>query len=189
MEAPGGLSLEEISRYVFLFQNLFSLLISEPTYPDEIYASGENGSSPADVEIVFAGGVRRQELLYAVVPLYSYSRIKDKLKCILDSWLEKNEELEPICNLYFGTVYNSNVYLEHEFLNFIMALEAYHRRKSRNEEVPQEEHRKRIERILEASPAEYKKWLEEKLKYSNEPSLRKRLKEIFDSLADVEYIT
>ncbi|MEQ6360496.1 HEPN domain-containing protein [Thermoanaerobacter thermohydrosulfuricus] len=189
VEAPGGLSLEEISRYVFLFQNLFSLLISEPTYPDKIYASGENGFSPADVEIVFPRTVRRQELFYAGVALYPYFRIKDKLKCILENWLEKSEELEPIFNLYFGVIYNSDVYIEHEFLSFIMALEAYHRRKSRNEEVPQEEHRKRVERILEASPEEYKKWLEEKLKYSNEPSLRKRLKEIFDSLADVEYIT
>ncbi|WP_152513809.1 hypothetical protein [Caldanaerobacter subterraneus] len=119
-----------------MFQNLFSLLISEPTYPDEIYASEENGFSPADVEIVFPRTVHRQELLYAGAALYPYFRIKDKLKCILENWLGKSEELDPIFNLYFGGIHNSDVYIEHKFLSFIMALEAYHRRKSKNEEIP-----------------------------------------------------
>lgn len=188
IEASEGLYLEEIKKYIFYFQNFFSFLISEPTYPAKIYGTAEKTSDP--VEIVFNETVRRQEEgTFAVVPLYPYSHVNGKLKDILDGWLEKSEELETVYNLYFGTIYNSNIYLEHKFLNFIMALEAYHRRKGRNEEVPQEEHRKRIEEILEASSKEYRKWLEEKLKYSNEPSLRKRLKEIYKSLVNVKYIT
>jgi ApeA N-terminal domain 1 len=45
---------------------------------------------------------------------------------------------------------------------------------------PEDEHRKRMESILGAVPEEHREWLGGKLRYSNEPSLRKRIKHIFD---------
>lgn len=47
-------------------------------------------------------------------------------------------------------------------------------------DLPEEKHEKRKQEILEAVPDEHKDWLEGKLKYSNEPNLRRRLREIFD---------
>jgi RecG-like helicase len=54
-----------------------------------------------------------------------------------------------------------------------------------NFELPEEQHKKRIEEILKTVPQEYRNWLEEKLKYSNEKTLRKRLKELLDNFADI----
>jgi hypothetical protein len=39
--------------------------------------------------------------------------------------------------------------------------------------------------ILTAVPDQYRQWLEEKLKYSNELSLRKRMKELLGRHSDV----
>jgi len=55
----------------------------------------------------------------------------------------------------------------------------------KNYELPEEEHAKRLEEIIKAAPSQHKEWLKNKLAYSNEPSLRKRLKEIFNEIRDV----
>lgn len=59
---------------------------------------------------------------------------------------------------------------------FDLALESYHRLKIRRNELSEQEHNKRIEEMTHAI-SKHKDWLEEKLKYSNELSLRSRLKE------------
>ena len=56
----------------------------------------------------------------------------------------------------------------------------YHRRTTGALDLPEDEHEKRMEAILRAVPEEHKGWLTEKLRYSNELNLRKRIKHIFD---------
>lgn len=82
--------------------------------------------------------------------------------------------------MYFGTVYNTQAYLEQQFLSLVQALETYHRRIMVDRNLPEEEHQRRKREILDAVPEEHRNWLEDKLKYSHEPSLRRRLMEIFD---------
>jgi predicted secreted protein len=77
------------------------------------------------------------------------------------------------------------MYLEDKFLSTVHAIESYHRRTMKNFELPEKQHKKRIEEILNAVPHEHKDWLENKLAYSNEPGLRRRLKEILEKFADV----
>jgi hypothetical protein len=60
----------------------------------------------------------------------------------------------------------------------VFALESYHRIRVRSEELPQEEHRQRVKRILDAAGEGDRKWLEEKLRWSNELTFRTRLKEL-----------
>jgi HEPN superfamily Apea-like protein len=81
-------------------------------------------------------------------------------------------------------MYNPKAYLRHQFLSLVQALEAYHRRITKTFELPDEEHQQRMSDILAAVGAEHRDWLEEKLRYSNEPGLRKTLREIFDACPD-----
>ncbi len=46
-------------------------------------------------------------------------------------------------------------------------------------DLPKEEHERRVEEILDATPEQHKSWLERKLKVVSEPSLNQRLQEIF----------
>jgi hypothetical protein len=98
----------------------------------------------------------------------------------VEKWLARAEVLDPVYQRYLGTVYNPHMFLEQRFLNLAQALEAYHRRTTTTLDLPEDEHRKRIESILGAVPEEHREWLEGKLRYSNKPSLRKRIKHIFD---------
>jgi hypothetical protein len=77
------------------------------------------------------------------------------------------------------------MYVDHKFLSLMQALETYHRRILGGNELSENHHNKRILEILTAVPDQYRQWLEEKLKYSNELSLRKRMKELLGRHSDV----
>ena len=72
------------------------------------------------------------------------------------------------------------MYLEQKFSSLIQAIESYHRRTKNNNEIEPEQHGMRINNIIESVDDQYKKWLEGKLAYSNEPTLRNRLKELLE---------
>jgi hypothetical protein len=112
--------------------------------------------------------------------LFNLKLIKDEFNTILRKWFAKAEVLSPIFNLYFGMLYNSDMYLEQKFSNLIQAIESYHRRTRINTEIEPDEHRKRITSIIESIDTQYKEWLENRLTYSNEPHLRRRLSELID---------
>ena len=77
------------------------------------------------------------------------------------------------------------MYLESKFLNIAQAAESYHRRRCKNEVLPKPEHDARIKAILSNTPEEYKKWLREKLNFSNEPTLQDRLMDLLDKTKKV----
>jgi hypothetical protein len=98
----------------------------------------------------------------------------------VENWLARAEILDPVYQLYLGTMYNPQMFLGQRFLNLVQALEAYHRRTTTTLNLPEDEHEKRIESILGAVPEEHRTWLQGKLRYSNELILRKRIKHVFD---------
>lgn len=112
-------------------------------------------------------------------PLFTLSDIAGREEDCFKNWFTKADWLDPVCALYFGTLYNPSRYLDLNFLNLIQAVEAYHRRASDETDRPPDEHAARMETILDAAPAEHRDWLGEKLRYSNELSLRRRLKLLF----------
>jgi len=200
LEFPEEKDFEDLYRYINIFQNLLSLLISETTYPIKIYGYSEKlayifGDKKyyKPIEIIYKLPPfmlkKEEKTIYPFEMLCPYLSIKENITTIFNNWLEKAEVLEPVHDLYFGVIYNGDLYLRFQFLSLVMALEVYHRRMIRNEDISREKHEKRIRRILDNIPNEQdRKWLQEKLKYSNEPSLRKRLRDIYKKLKGIEFI-
>lgn len=77
------------------------------------------------------------------------------------------------------------MYLDQKFLAFVQAIESYHRRMITNYEIPEDYHKKRLEEITRAVPENHRKWLQERLAYSNEPTLRRRMRDMMDKCSDV----
>ena len=115
--------------------------------------------------------------------LLKFHDISDRFEIILNKWLNKASSLEIFFNLYFEIIYNSGIHLEHKFLNLILALEAYHRKTKENFELPEDKFKDMLDEIVNLVPEKYKSWLREKLNYSNEKNLRRRLKEIMDEFS------
>jgi len=184
IEFIGEQHFAEYKKMIYLLQIFLTLGVSEPVYPLKIRGFIESSSQP--IEICYQTLYRRSvKKLHPLQMLFSYIDIFEKFPIYIKNWFNKANLLSPVYNLYFGVVYNPNMYLEHSFLNLVQAIEAYHRRIMENYELPEEEHRNRINKILENTPEEYKKWLQEKLAYSNEPSLRKRLKYILGKYSNI----
>ena len=64
-------------------------------------------------------------------------------------------------------------------MELAQALEGYHRYRFPEQSEKTSEHEGKLEQILEGCPEVHQKWLDAKLKYSHEPSLRHRLKDLF----------
>jgi len=86
-------------------------------------------------------------------------------------------------------LYNPRMYLEDRFLSLIQAIESFHRRVYGGKYLPDEKYDKLYEVLVNGVPedveSELKDRLMEYLKYGNEFSLRKRLKEIFDKYKEI----
>lgn len=114
--------------------------------------------------------------------LFSFRDISANFEKYLRNWFAKSEVLQPVHDLYFGILYNPSMYLQHEFLSLIQALESYHRRVDDGKYVSDDDYTQIYETLISAIPQEldndFRESLEQKLKYHNEFSLRKRLKEL-----------
>jgi hypothetical protein len=67
--------------------------------------------------------------------------------------------------------------LDRKALYYLQAAETFHRRRLGGCSLPETEHQKRLNEVL-AGAGSHRRWLEDKLQYSNELSLRKRLQEL-----------
>ncbi|WP_061994249.1 HEPN domain-containing protein [Clostridium sp. ATCC 25772] len=114
--------------------------------------------------------------------LVPYQFIQDNFQQCLESWYEKNEKLKPIIN-YLVEAYEKVFYIPMSFLKVIQAFEAFSIRMRNNYKIDSEEHEKRVKYIIDKTDnEEYKPWLEERLRYSNEPNLNSRIKDLFTEL-------
>ncbi len=68
---------------------------------------------------------------------------------------------------------------------FMQAIEAYHRMRYRNYETEPAEHARRINVILSSIPEQYREWMRDGLRYSNEPSHGQRLKELYQDFQGI----
>jgi hypothetical protein len=122
--------------------------------------------------------IRKQDMLFAL------DSVQERSNELFQNWFSKSELLKPMYNLYFSIIYNTYLYTENEFLSLIQAIEYYHRATMPGSELPKGEHRARIKQIADNVPKEYKSWVKEKLQYSNEFTLKKRIESLCLSFSD-----
>jgi len=166
-------------------RNLLSLATLRRVHP--IYIKGTTGDDIIDIfyrNIFYYPDESKIKTPFDIV--FSFAEIKDRLGDFLRQWFETCRLLEPVHNLYFGTIHSPKMYIEHRFLSLCQAVEAYHRRVSSGVYRLKDEFMKMIypaliEAIPEGTESNYRESIKERLKYLNEYSLRRRLKEIVEN--------
>jgi len=187
---PEKQPFDRLSDIVYRLQHLLSLGTRRSSYPVAVrgYTGIPGEAMPVEVHyrpLGSTGVPQKRPELHEM--LFSLRNLPGGFGPAVARWLDRAEVLDPVYRLYFGTVYNPQMFLEQRFLNLVQALEAYHRRTMGTADLPEEVHEKRKEEILEAVPNKHKDWLEGKLEYSNEPSLGRRLKEIIRRYPEATY--
>ncbi len=189
---PVEKSLDEYWSIIRQIQNFLSLGIAEPVCPLEIIGETEANKEIISVKIYYHLPEISEafKTIYPHDMLFTFKDISDRFEMLLKNWFEKASTLEPVYDLYFGTLYNPWMYLQHQFLSLIQAVEAYHRRKFEGKYQSDEDYKPTYEKFkkfingLDVDPS-FKEALKSKLKYGNEYSLRKRLKDLFEQYNEV----
>lgn len=183
-------------QYIRPLQNFLSLATTKPTaifglrvYSPDIFVRTPDGQTEEKaIEVVFSQTyyeTKPAKLLIVFDMLFNLHDIAEDWQQVLESWLRVSEELDNVCNLFFGIQYIPKMYLKQKFLYIVQAVETYHRRRFKNSVLPKEAHKARIKEILNHTVEEHKEWLKEQLNYSNEPRLRQRVKDLLDMLEDM----
>lgn len=193
IEPSNDMSFENYRKMMNQIQNFLSLGVTEPVYPLTVEGITEINKEmikdmvhnpPIAIFFKLPEIFKLSKTLPPIYMLFTFKDISTRFESFLKNWFKKAELLEPVYNLYFGTLYNSNMYLEHKFLSLIQAIESYHQRVHKGKYLPDREYKMVYDVLVNAIPNETKSDLKDRLKmylkYGNEFSLRKRLKEIFD---------
>jgi hypothetical protein len=200
VEPPRECHIDEYFRNFFYhIQNFISLGVGKAVYP--LIMKGKNENCRVELEKgrivyndieVFYRARDFQEASKKLHPLdmvFFLGDVKDEFKKYLNNWFKKAELIQPVYDLYFATLYSPKMYLQHEFLSLIQALEVYHRRVHGGKYLSDDNFKDIYAKLVDAIPgeteADFKASLVGKMKYLHEYSLRKRLKKITDDLKDV----
>jgi hypothetical protein len=114
---------------------------------------------------------------------FSLADIQPKAGHYFARFVEKRNRLSPVCDFYFSTMYNKQMYLHQRFLAVAHAVEAYHRAFIGGKYQADSKYEQGVEKILwQAIPGDiepdFRASLKNKLKYLHEYSLRKRIQDI-----------
>ncbi len=195
-----SLHFNDYQDVCYHIQNFLSLAIGKAVFPIIIKGKSERCSTKSqngkaiypDIFIYYATNIlfETSSKIHPFDMLFTFRDISDRFEDILKNWFEKSEILKPVYNLYFGTLYNPQMYLQHQFLSLIQAVEAYHRRKFGGKYLSDEDYEtiySKFKEIIDELNIEtsFKDALKSKLKYGNEFSLRKRLKDLFVKYQDI----
>lgn len=109
-----------------------------------------------------------------------------ELSVIVNNWFEKAEILDPVTTLYIATLSTGLGYAEFQLLNYAQALEALHRRVFGGKYMSDEEYELICSELTNSIPEtisnDHQNSLKNKIKYGNEFSQRKRIKELLDEV-------
>lgn len=182
--------LDEYKKIMDQTMNLLTLAIGEPVYPLIINARTKSINPGSDHIMIYYPSSNVPMTYKSIHPLkmlFSFKDISESFDPYLRNWFLRYEKLHPTYDLYFDTMYTSRLTIQTKFLNLVQALEAYHRRNEamKRYNLPEEEHQSRIASIIDSVPPEYKEWLQNRLKFSNEVNLRTRLKEILQIYEEI----
>lgn len=186
-----NLSFHESYDIIELIQDFLTFGVMEPVYPLKISGIIEQGENSDEQQVNII-------LCFLKIPdpvsisstgdmLFSLNDIRDNISFSLTNWLDSGNKIKYIYGLFFSSFYGP-IYPENRFLNYIMAIEGYHRTMGKNEDIPKNEHKQRIKEILdsvEKGCGDHRQWIAGRLGHSNEPGLKKRLNELFKDYQDV----
>lgn len=177
-------------------QDLLTLLVGRPVYPRSMRAQVNRGAA-ARSDVYFGQGLRlpkgpstmpTEGLVRPSDVLIPLPLIRERLPEVLDYWFAKRDLLSPVHELFLGALFNPRTYPDFQFLSLAQALETYHRRTNpearylSEQEYADERYPEIVTSLPSSLPGPLREKLKATLKYANEWSLRKRLKELVNAI-------
>ena len=125
-----------------------------------------------------------QKVTYASM-VYMYRDISEDFKSAILKWFENYEKIQPAFGLYLSSRIGAHRYLNGIFLSLVQSLETLHRRTTSDTVMEVDEFDKLRTSIVSAAPVERREFIDAKLEYANEISLRRRMKQLVFPFRDL----
>lgn len=188
--SSAGMPIESFFPIISKLTNFLSFAIDKTVmlesldgFSTEIKRQKENGSSyQIPIEVVFES-IPYDEVAPKISwtdMLFRYDQVKDELEKMLAKWFSNYETSEPAFNLYFAYKSGAQKYIDGRFLSLAQGIETLHRRNSSGTVMPPGEFRELVQALLKSCPEDKKEWLNTRIAYGNEISLRQRLTEMIE---------
>jgi len=187
-------SLQDFIYISYKLINFFSFAISETLNIQNVRVTN-NGLTreiygkeyPIDIDVIYKStNISKQNTsFHPHNMLFCFHDIEKTFESKIQSWFTNYQKIEPTMNLYFAVKKDTHSYIESKFLFLIQALETYHRRVSNEKYMDDIQFQSLYKSIIKSIPKEHKEWIEGKLKFGNEISLRTRIKKILEPFNDL----
>jgi hypothetical protein len=144
----------------------------------------DSRSFPEETEVLFAqtNPLPPRARLHPRELAFTLTMLGPNVSATIGKWHQSRKRLGPTVDLLFSVERMHRPPVEHVFLFLAQALESYHRRTWGTQESDRRQFRRRVERMLASVRPQDRAWLADRLKYSGEPSLNRRLKDLYESL-------
>ena len=179
--------VDYFSSHAFKLCNFLTLALDQTVsiqsmtgYVDEESTDGQNHRRPVKVYAQFAPRPEREPTIRWDRALFRYPDVASLFDVMIDRWFEDYETFEPAFNLYFSLRAEPSQFMETKILWLTQALETLHRRSSDKTEMEEGEFTLLKESILQTCPLDRREWLNNRLQYANELSLRNRLRALIE---------
>lgn len=194
IEPEKPLSIDQLLNLTSKITNLFRFIIDAPVSITSITGYSENktrahaNSGTINIPIKIYNQTNPFEITafrtHTDRMLFRYRDIVSQMQEILTNWFDNYKVAEPTFKLYFANMLHPRTYLENRFLMLIRAVESLHRSRYGGTVMPEEEFDKFQKSLINSiADCKLRKLLRGSLRYANEPTLRRRLKELIDPVA------
>jgi len=192
LELAYDATLGEYARLVQIVQVFLALAVGEAVHPLHMtstqpvqLADGRPAALPVQIWLRSPRIPDTEREVSRDKMLFTLADIADRFGPILNKWFENAELLEPVYNLYFGSLSAPRMSEEPKFLSLTQAMESFHRRRYGGAYLTRDEYTPVCERLIDSIPQSvaepHRNALKSRLRYGNEFSFMKRLEETIDS--------
>jgi hypothetical protein len=176
-------------------QNFLTFALACPVYIETISAftpravtSGGGGNVQLATELTILEPP--QPRVSSSVPdvndmLFDFEAIQTFSQQVFSAYWSNKDVLAPVHDLYRQALHTPGLSDNSRFLAIAQALESFHRRTRPGQEVAPAVHSARIARVTAGLVREDKRWVKEKLAWSNELTFAARLKELASEFPDL----
>lgn len=188
IEFKDEIEIGEILKLIQKILNFFSFSVAKEVFLKSFRVEVKEEETNNIIDAYFRSRSPKDkfpELRFYEMP-FSFQTISDEFPQLLNNWLINSDTLAPTFNLYFS-VLRHNPTLETRFLLLAHAIESFHRRECTETFFSEEDFANLSERLRKSviDNAAFTEWVENRLRYGNELSLRNRLRQLLEPFEDL----
>jgi len=162
------------------FRGFISLINDEVSFPTKIYFRDSDGDK--NLEIIHKNIFYQGQTKKWFQPIISFDELEN-FQELIQNWYREYSEIEHVFNLRLYHYKDKNFFSIDRFIDMSRVLESFHRLRRKNERVSSDDYKEFLKKIEEVElDSTFKRLLNDRLNYGNEPTFKTRLEELFSEL-------